>query len=107
MFCKWCGGNLNPSDHKCRRCGREVPALSDCGGFYDLVPNVVKSVEVQPVPIAPPKRKHDVKKTLYGLITLSVALVLSIAVLVLVIALGKTSESVSNAEVSISEEVNN
>lgn len=39
MFCKWCGGRLAPSDSKCKRCGREVPALSDCGGFYDLVPD--------------------------------------------------------------------
>lgn len=38
MFCKWCGGTLTASDKKCKRCGREVPALSDCGGFYDVVP---------------------------------------------------------------------
>lgn len=37
MFCKWCGGSLAPSDLKCRRCGKEVPARSDCGGFYDLI----------------------------------------------------------------------
>lgn len=39
MFCKWCGGSLTQSDSKCKRCGKEVPALSDCGGFYDLVPD--------------------------------------------------------------------
>ncbi|MBR6762490.1 MAG: hypothetical protein IKM13_01920 [Clostridia bacterium] len=42
MFCKWCGGNLAPADTKCSRCGKEVPALSDCGGFYDLVPDAPK-----------------------------------------------------------------
>lgn len=47
MFCKWCGGKLAPSDSKCKRCGREVPALSDCGGFYDLVPNARNNVEAQ------------------------------------------------------------
>lgn len=38
MFCKWCGGDLSESAKKCSRCGRNVPALSECGGFYDLVP---------------------------------------------------------------------
>ena len=37
MFCKYCGGDLAFGDLKCKRCGREVPAKSDCGGFYDLV----------------------------------------------------------------------
>lgn len=39
MICKWCGNPLTAADRTCRRCGREVPARSDCGGFYDLVPN--------------------------------------------------------------------
>lgn len=43
MFCKWCGADLPNSAKKCTRCGRDVPAKSDCGGFYDLVPNA-KSV---------------------------------------------------------------
>lgn len=38
MICKWCGAVMDRSDRACRRCGREVPALSDCGGFYDLAP---------------------------------------------------------------------
>lgn len=42
MFCKWCGDSLTPSDRKCSRCGKEVSALSDCGGFYDLVPGAKK-----------------------------------------------------------------
>lgn len=50
MFCKWCGGNLVSSDTKCNRCGKEIPALSDCGGFYDLVPNAKKPVECDPEP---------------------------------------------------------
>lgn len=37
MLCKWCGETVTPADRQCRRCGRELPALSDCGGFYDLV----------------------------------------------------------------------
>lgn len=54
MFCKWCGGNIASSDTKCKRCGKEVPALSSCGGFYDLVPNAKKPADVQPGPVVPP-----------------------------------------------------
>lgn len=53
MFCKWCGGNIASSDTKCKRCGKEVPALSDCGGFYDLVPSAKKPSNAQPEPDAP------------------------------------------------------
>lgn len=49
MFCKWCGGTVAPSEATCKRCGRELPALSDCGGFYDLVPSAKES---KPTPIA-------------------------------------------------------
>jgi len=52
MFCKWCGGSLTPSDSKCKRCGKEVPALSDCGGFYDLVP------DAKQLPKTPPADLH-------------------------------------------------
>lgn len=37
MFCKFCGETLDPSQRKCRRCGREVPASTDCGGYYDVI----------------------------------------------------------------------
>lgn len=55
----------------CRRCGRETPALSDCGGFYDLAP--------QAVPPAPVKDRK--KNGWLGLLcaVLAVALVVSIA----------------------------
>ncbi len=43
MFCKWCGGPLSPSDSKCTRCGKNVPPLSDCGGFYDLMPGAQRN----------------------------------------------------------------
>ncbi len=38
MFCKWCGAELPFGAVQCKRCNREVPPLSDCGGFYDFVP---------------------------------------------------------------------
>ena len=39
MICKWCGNSMETRETVCRRCGKEVPAKSDCGGFYDLVPD--------------------------------------------------------------------
>lgn len=36
MICKWCGEKLDPSTTHCKRCGRETPAMSDCGGYYKL-----------------------------------------------------------------------
>lgn len=59
MFCKWCGGNLGSSDIKCARCGREVPARSDCGGFYDLVPEAKKRTQTQPARAAAPVRNTE------------------------------------------------
>ncbi len=38
MICKWCGDVIKPGAKACKRCHNEVQALSDCGGFYDLVP---------------------------------------------------------------------
>lgn len=55
MFCKWCGADLPNSANKCTRCGKEVPAMSDCGGFYDLVPNAKRRTAGDPVstPVGP------------------------------------------------------
>lgn len=55
MFCKWCGADLPNSAIKCTRCGKDVPAMSDCGGFYDLVPNAKRRTAEGPVstPVSP------------------------------------------------------
>lgn len=55
MFCKWCGADLPNSAAKCTRCGKDVSAMSDCGGFYDLVPNAKKRTAEGPVstPVGP------------------------------------------------------
>ena len=110
MFCKWCGGNLASSDTKCKRCGKEVPALSDCGGFYDLVPNAKKPVEVHPGPVvpterpanpprkpeppkevAPAKSKKNGKKSLLGLFVLTV-IGFALVIMLLVVILGKVNQ---------------
>ncbi len=61
MFCKWCGGTLTPSEAKCKRCGRETGALSDCGGFYDLVPTA-KTSHPKKGPVPEPKTETLVPK---------------------------------------------
>lgn len=42
MICKWCGATIDVSKGKCSVCGRDIPALSDCGGFYDVVPKATR-----------------------------------------------------------------
>ncbi len=51
MICKWCGNNMSPSATKCKRCGKEAPALSDCGGFYDIAPRARNAAEAPPANI--------------------------------------------------------
>ena len=121
MFCKWCGGNLNPSETKCKRCGKEIPALSDCGGFYDLVPtaktrnatspNVVvpdngvnqpgggssKNQKPKPLEKTPVKKKNN-KQPLYflGFVTLCCFAILFVHILLLNGMIAKQSESIGD-----------
>ncbi len=121
MFCKWCGGNLAPSETKCKRCGKEIPALSDCGGFYDLVPTAKtrkttpddmvgpnnganqqrgdsgKDRKQEAVEKAPVKKKNN-KQPLFilGLITLCCFAILFVQILLLNGKIGKQTESMSN-----------
>lgn len=100
MFCKWCGSSIASSDTNCKRCGKEVPALSDCGGFYDLVPSAKKPSNIQPEPSIPPVKpepaprkpepataepaqaKKDGRKSLLGLTVLNmVGLILAVVLL--------------------------
>jgi hypothetical protein len=105
VICKWCGGSITPSDVQCKRCGKEVPALSDCGGFYDLVPGARKTSETRPVvtptpvttgsyvrkpepqkDVQPPRKKQNSPKVLMGLAVITVlgfVLVLSMIVAVM------------------------
>lgn len=75
MICKWCGAKTDRKDPKCRRCGRENPALSDCGGFYDLVP------QAAPRPAATPVRKPQKKGSPFALICVLLAIALAVSIL--------------------------
>lgn len=75
MICKWCGAQLAPGKRQCGRCGNEVSPLSDCGGFYDLVPQAAPEIPVAEV--APPKAKANAFLVVLCLL-LAAALVVSI-----------------------------
>lgn len=102
MFCKWCGGDLASSDIKCKRCGREIPALSDCGGFYDLV-IVNKDNAINSVPPTSPDRTYRPtnKKLLSNTILLTLILILSIAILFLAIGNYQNNLSMNETNVGI------
>ena len=42
MICKWCGATIDVTEGKCPDCGKAIPVLSDCGGFYDVVPKAIR-----------------------------------------------------------------
>lgn len=42
MICKWCGAKVEAGQRNCPSCGREIPPVSDCGGFYDIVPGAAR-----------------------------------------------------------------
>lgn len=123
MICKWCGNKMSPSDTKCKRCGKEVPALSDCGGFYDIISKEPKPAEVSPAPVvsmpeqympatesAPVSTSNDNKKV--KLILAGCVLAVIIALLVSVIALmakvgeleDKLDEAKESGSISVEEE---
>lgn len=102
MICKWCGNSMSPSETKCKRCGKEVPALSDCGGFYDLAPKAA-AAEVPSAPASstaapssyqpakepvPAKKSKINKKFVLALIATVSAIFVTLLVLVFVL-LGK------------------
>lgn len=98
MFCKWCGADYPTGANKCKRCGKEVPAMSDCGGFYDLVP---KAAIPPVVPIqerkAPehkqmPAREPEKKTINANPILILLCVILAVAVVVLLVTGGGKDE---------------
>lgn len=80
MICKWCGAKVERTDKKCRRCGKEAPAMSECGGFY---PPPKPAVVGDPRPAAPryPAQPQQKKKSGSGLLVLVCALVAAVLLL--------------------------
>ncbi len=61
MFCKWCGQNVDLKNGVCPSCGKQQPPMTDCGGFYNLVPGA-KAAETPAgpaQPVQPSLRNND------------------------------------------------
>lgn len=107
MICKWCGETLKTGDKTCKRCRREVPALSDCGGFYDLVPtampveyrNTLSAEQNAPIqkpvtPIAPVLPDHEGQRAKRKNLILVIAVILVAGLLINTFVLnGKLSDA--------------
>ena len=82
MICKWCGNAMDNREKVCRRCGNEVPAKSDCGGFYDLVPAAGGIVPPAPVQLSQKPAKKSAVPAILGIL----CCVLLVAVIVVAIS---------------------
>ncbi len=118
MICKWCGNKISPSDTKCKRCGKEVPALSDCGGFYDIVSkesiaaaassartNNVVERPVRPAAPAPVNNSDDnktIKLALAGFV-LVIVVILFVLIFVLFGKVSKLSDELDTLKQNIVE----
>jgi len=93
MFCKHCGGKLTVGQHSCGHCGTAVGAMSDCGGFYDLV-----KVE-QPAAPAPQAKKSGP----WIPVLLCVVAVRLVLVVVLVVKQSQLTEEIESLQDEIEE----
>jgi hypothetical protein len=95
MICKWCGETVKPGAGTCKRCKRQIPALSDCGGFYDLVnqssPILPPVAETPPAPQPPvrPAMPQQQKKSILPNLLLCLALILAVIFLLRSVSLSK------------------
>lgn len=87
MFCKFCGQTLNASAVKCGRCGREIPARSDCGGFYPILPGTAPASQ-QPAGIP---AEGAVKKQ-FPVLSVLVLLFLAAALVTVILQDGRLRE---------------
>lgn len=98
MICKWCGAPVDVTRGKCSACGRELPPLSDCGGFYNIVPGAARpeaqpyvqqthsAPQSSPEPVSPPPRRK--KRPVLPLVTLALLLLVGVLSVVLFLSLG-------------------
>ena len=83
MFCKFCGQTLNSSAAVCNRCGREVPAKSDCGGFRQIAMGAAGK-ETAPAQSAPARQpEREPARQQLPLLSIVLAAVLVIALILI------------------------
>lgn len=103
MICKWCGATIDVTKGKCPDCGRATPALSDCGGFYDIVPKATRPAvpqykqetysnpkdDVNPASPPPEPQKKRRKHAVLPIVTLVLFLLFGIFMIVQSASLSK------------------
>ncbi len=97
MICKWCAATVTPGDQVCPRCKRELPSLTDCGGFTNITRGLTPPAPLAAAPAAPAAQKSDPapaaapapkKKSPMGWILLLIAGVLLAVMLISLLSLG-------------------
>lgn len=108
MFCKWCGEPVKTGQVKCSGCGRELPPLSECGGFYNLVPEArSKSPIAEPLrsvrqeaavngKAAPPRQKK--KRRISHLFSAASLVTILIGLVLILLSNLSTNRKLSNLE---------
>jgi len=107
MFCKWCGKTILATDERCTACGRQTPAMSDCGGLYNLKHSATAPTPPVPTPSKHPlidrleaqyekdrraARKHHTATIAGFTVTIIVLLVLLVSVVMLTIQISKLED---------------
>lgn len=110
MICKWCGATIDVTKGKCPDCGRNIPALSDCGGFYGVVPKATRPVsphhkqetcsnskdDVNPLSPPPKSRQERKKHAVLPIAALALLLAFGIFMIVQSASLGKTMNTLTH-----------
>lgn len=110
MICKWCGATIDVTKGKCPDCGRNIPALSDCGGFYGVVPKATRPVSphhkqetcsnskdgVNPLSPPPKSRQERKKHAVLPIAALALLLAFGIFMIVQSASLGKTMNTLTH-----------
>jgi hypothetical protein len=97
MFCKWCGETVSSKDLKCKHCGRDIPPLSDCGGFC----NLVTKPDTEPTPDNVPinqttNNKNDI--SILAIVSSVVAIVAIVLILIINIKVNSYIDIIKDLE---------
>ena len=110
MICKWCGATIDVTKGKCPDCGKAIPVLSDCGGFYDVVPKAIRPAvsqykqetrsnpkdDVNPASPPPRPQKKRKKHAVLPIVTLVLVLLFGIFMIVQSASLSKMIDTLGH-----------
>lgn len=110
MICKWCGATIDVTKGKCPDCGKAIPVLSDCGGFYDVVPKAIRPAvsqykqetcsnpkdDVNPASPPPRPQKKRRKHAVLPIVTLALVLLFVVFMIVQSASLSKMIDTLEH-----------